>query len=119
MNETSIINMAGGAVIECLDIEVGKVLQNLMDPNTPATAKRSLRLDIEFKADEDRCNFSVTYHTSSKLAPRNPLRTRMTTVEDHETGEFYAVEHTPNLPGQLALGGREQDAPKILRVKFG
>ena len=51
MNETnnrdSIMRMARGAFEERVDYEMDKVIQNILDPNTKATAKRKITLTIE------------------------------------------------------------------------
>lgn len=39
---SSLIDMANGAIKERLDYEMGRVIQNISDPNTKATAKRYL-----------------------------------------------------------------------------
>ena len=51
MNETnnrdSIMRMARGAFEERVDYEMDKVIQNILDPNTKATAKRKITLTME------------------------------------------------------------------------
>ena len=39
---SSLIDMANGAIKERLDYEMGRVIQNISDPNTKATAKRTI-----------------------------------------------------------------------------
>lgn len=39
---SSLIDMANGAIKERLDYEMGRVINNISDPNTKATAKRYL-----------------------------------------------------------------------------
>lgn len=41
-NRDSILQMARGAFIERVDYEMAKVIQNILDPNTKATAKRNI-----------------------------------------------------------------------------
>lgn len=42
----SIMSMARGAFEERVDYEMDKVIQNILDPNTKATAKRKITLAI-------------------------------------------------------------------------
>ena len=43
MSDTSsILEMARGAIIEQFDVEVGKVINNILDPNTEPAKKRSI-----------------------------------------------------------------------------
>ena len=48
----SIMSMARGAFEERVDYEMDKVIQNILDPNTKATAKRKITLTIELTPDE-------------------------------------------------------------------
>ncbi len=62
-------NLAAGAVRELFEQELDRVLANILDPNTPATAKRSIRLDITIEPNEARNACSTGVEASSKLAP--------------------------------------------------
>ena len=44
----SILQMARGAFQERVDLEMAKVIDNILDPNTKPTQKRKLTLTIEF-----------------------------------------------------------------------
>ncbi len=65
--EASILEMARGAISERVDYEVGKVIRNIMDPNTKATAKRKITLVIEFTPDDDRETIAVAVTAKSTL----------------------------------------------------
>lgn len=69
LDKKSILEMSMGAILERVDYEMGKVMDNILDPNTKATA------------------------------------------------ELMVAEMVPQVPGQLALDGEEQDHPKILKFK--
>lgn len=45
-NATSLLDMANGAIKERIDYEMGRVMQNISDPNTKASAKREITLKI-------------------------------------------------------------------------
>lgn len=45
---SSLIDMANGAIKERLDYEMGRVIQNISDPNTKATAKRTITVKIKY-----------------------------------------------------------------------
>lgn len=49
----SIMSMARGAFEERVDYEMDKVIQNILDPNTKATAKRKITLTIELTPDDE------------------------------------------------------------------
>ena len=74
----SIMSMARGAFEERVDYEMDKVIQNILDPNTKATAKRKITLTIE--ADPGR---------------RAPHHRRL------RDGQVYARSHQPRRHGPL------------------
>lgn len=45
-NVSSLLDMANGAIKERLDYEMGRVIQNIGDPNTKAAAKRTITVKI-------------------------------------------------------------------------
>jgi len=61
-------NFGQGAVNEIFDRELQRVLKDIMDPNTEATAQREVNLKIVIKPDEERDLGVVGVKASSKLA---------------------------------------------------
>ena len=59
-NATSLLDMANGAIKERIDYEMGRVMQNISDPNTKASAKREITLKITLAPDEDRKHIEVS-----------------------------------------------------------
>ena len=112
--QKSILQMARGGFMEVTDLEMTKAIANIMDPNTPATAKRKITVSIELKPDDTRQNVSVSYNVKSALAPTNPVTTNLF-VADEDT----VVEMVPQIPGQTAMDGDFQESPPTLKiVKF-
>ena len=70
----SIMSMARGAFEERVDYEMDKVIQNILDPNTKATAKRKITLTIELTPDDERpsprLSMSPLTATASSSSPR-------------------------------------------------
>jgi hypothetical protein len=118
-NEKSIVEMCRGGVLERIDMEMAKVLQNINDWNTDAKKARTVTVKVTLRPSPDREKVSVSYEVTSKLAPATELQTSLSLGTDGATGEFYAVENTPNLPGQMNMDGSEQEPPQVLKVKFG
>ena len=58
-NIKSIVQMARGAIEERIDLEMTKVLENILDLNTKATAKRKLTVTFEIQPDDERRTLSV------------------------------------------------------------
>lgn len=114
MNEEakkSILQMARGAFQERADYEMTGLLANILDPNTSATAKRKLTIALELKPDDSRQNISVNCVAKSTLAATNPVTTALY-VADDET----IVEMVPQIPGQTAMDGTEQEKPPMLKL---
>lgn len=115
-NRTSILQMARGAIQERIDYEMSKVIDNILDPNTEATAKRKLVLTIEFKPDSNRQTVSVTSVAKSTLCATNPVATALYITGEDGTGEVTAVEMVPNITGQLDMLGMEQEPAPVLKL---
>lgn len=114
-NRDSIMRMARGAFEERVDYEMAKVVQNILDPNTKATAKRKITLTIDLTPDDDRQQINVQVTAKSTLAPTNPVGTALYVTGD-SNGEPILAELVPQVPGQMAMDGTEQEAPRILRL---
>lgn len=66
---SSLIDMANGAIKERLDYEMGRVIQNISDPNTKATAKRTITVKITLEPDEERQHVEVSATASRPWQP--------------------------------------------------
>lgn len=112
-NTNSILEMARGAIMEQVNLEVGKVVNNILDPNTDPKKKRSLTLTFEFSPSADRTQVGLKATAKSKLEPNNAIQTALSigTV----SGQVVAMEMVSQIPGQQGLNGEEQEDPKILK----
>lgn len=110
----SILEMGRGGFLEVTDLEMTKAIENILDPNTSATAKRKITVTIELKADDTRRNIGVNYTVKSSLTPTNAVTTMLYVAD-----EDNVVEMVPQIPGQMSVDGAEQEAPPSLKlVKF-
>lgn len=109
--QKSILQMARGAIQERADYEITKILDNILDPNTTATAKRKLTITLTLCPDDTRQNITVGVVAKSTLAPTNPVTTSLF-VADEET----IVEMVPQIPGQYDMDGGEQSPPPMLKL---
>lgn len=112
----SILEMARGAFLEMTDYEVSRVMDNILDPNTKATAKRKITLTMELIPDDTRINIAVRFTPKSTLAPSNPVVTNLYVTGADGTGEVQVVEMVPQIPGQYTIEGAEQEAPAMLKL---
>ena len=100
----SILQMAQGAFQERVDYEMQRCVDNILDVNTKATAKRKITLT----PDDDRRQIRVNVVAKATLAATNPVA--------DGNGEMVVAEMVPQLPGQMRMDGHEQEAPKILNL---
>ena len=111
----SILQMAQGAFQERVDYEMQRCVDNILDVNTKATAKRKITLTIELTPDDDRRQIRVNVVDKATLAATNPVATSLCVTTDGN-GEMVVAEMVPQLPGQMRMDGQEQEAPKILNL---
>ncbi len=114
-NEKSIIAMAKGAIEERIDYEITKIVENIRDESTKATAPRELTVKIKLTPDDKRETISVSASATSKLAPTTPIMTALYMGKDLD-GSIGAVEMTPQIPGQRYADGSEQEEPAQLKL---
>ena len=110
----SILEMAHGAILERVDYEMAKILDNILDANTEATAKRRMTLTLTFAPDGERATVAVSATAKTTLAPTNPAVTSLYLTK--REGKAQAVEMVPQIPGQTSLDLEEQAMPSALKV---
>ena len=107
----SILQMARGAIQERADYEMTGLLNNILDPNTSATAARKLTITLTLKPDDTRQNIAVSCVAKSTLAATSPVTTALYVADENTI-----VEMVPQIPSQMAVDGAEQDAPPMLKL---
>lgn len=111
----SILAMARGAISERVDYEMGRVIENIADPNTEAARPRVITLKLTLLPASDREMIYVKAEAQTKLQPTTAVQTTLGTAIDPSTGEMRFVEMTAQMPGQKLLFGDEEE-PNVLRV---
>lgn len=101
--ELNLSELANGAIQEKLNGELEKVFENIHDPNTKATAKRSVIIKLDFKPDEKRQVISFESDFSTKSAPVTGVSTTILTGKDIGTGKIEARELVSEVPGQTFI----------------
>jgi len=112
----SILEMGSGAILERVDYEMEKVLDNILDPNTKPTGKRKITVTLELVPSADRKTITVQTTAKCVLCPTEPVTTSLYVSSTIGTGELMVAELTPQVPGQYSLDGTIQDSPKVLRL---
>lgn len=115
MDNAHLLDVAHGAIQERLDYELSKVIDNIADLNTKADAVRKITLTLSLKPDSERQNIKMSTQVKSTLVPTNNIESALYLTESDEGKAL--VEMLPQVPGQMALDGSEQDEPKIIAIK--
>ena len=115
MNKKSILEMAMGAIAEIKDYEVERVVANIMDPNTAATAKRKIVLTLTFEPDDYRQQVGMSVQAKTTLAPVQPVRAALCITKGRD-GDLLLAEMTAGVPGQVDMDGNTQPEPAMMRV---
>ncbi|MEW5952662.1 MAG: hypothetical protein AB1815_02735 [Bacillota bacterium] len=102
----NVLELARGAIQEQINNEVGRILENLMDPNTDVKTKRKLTVTLEFKPDENRDTVDCTAQAKATLAPVKPIQTVLIMDTDH-LGRPVAAELNKDRGSALAPHEKE------------
>lgn len=89
----SVATMSGGAVVEQFDEAIQRVLENIVDPNTVAKAKRTVTLKVVLHPDEERelCGFAASVQVG--MAPAAAINGRAWLAQTRDG--VVALEHDP------------------------
>jgi hypothetical protein len=116
LDRKCILQMAMGAIEERVDYEMGKVIDNILDRNVKATAKRKVTVTLELTPDDDRKSIRVSATAKSALVATNPIATSLFITSDPSSGEMVVAEMVAQVPGQIAMDGSVQSEPKVLKL---
>ena len=105
----SLINLAGGTAVDKFDLELERVIDNILDPNSKETADRSITLTVTFKPKE-RDFGKIVINCKSKIAEPDDHLTQAFFVKD-ALGRPIAQKHNPEqLKLKFERRAREVDA---------
>lgn len=108
MLEINLDDLAGGELGVQFNAAAKKVVENLLDPNTPYKNKRGITIKLTFEQNEERNDVSVGVSVETKLAPRTPMKTNLAIGKDLKTNDLYVQEYGRGIKGQATL----MDYPK-------
>lgn len=108
-------NVCDGAAVDAFELELDKVLRNIVDPNTSATQTRHITLNVAITPKEDRTQLNTTFSCSSKLSGQIPATSRMFIGKDAENN-LYALTKDPR-QANLFTPPKPREAPKPIEFK--
>lgn len=115
INKFNLLQMANGATEERINVEMGNIVANILDPNTDAKKVRELQIVLKFAPSESRDSVAVSAQVKAKLQPLSAIPT-MIYVGADGNGELQAVEAVRQVPGQLGIDGSEQASEKVINL---
>lgn len=102
VKKINILEVSRGALMEQIDFEIKKVLDNLQDPNTDWKAARSLEIKLTFQNKDDKREVvDVASQAKAKLVPNMPLKTML--YSEIVNGEVLAAELSKPDPRQVTF----------------
>ena len=103
-------NLGNGGAVELFEDELANVLENILDVNTEAKAKRKITLVVTFKPSADRDSAEVETKCTSALAPMNSAHA--TVFLARHRGKVRAITHDPR---QLQMEFDEDSKPRTVK----
>lgn len=104
LDKKSILEMSMGAILERVDYEMGKVIDNILDPNTKPTGKRKITVGLELIPSADRKTITVQTTAKSTLVPTDPITTSL-----YITNQRWC----PRSPGSWGWTAENRTGPKF------
>ncbi len=93
-NLIDIYTVSDGALVEAFGLKLSEVLANIADPNTPATAKRTISLTLTLQPKDDRMQINTQFTCKAQLASIVPSTGRIFLGKDND-GNLYALDRDP------------------------
>lgn len=102
--------LAGGAFTEKLNEALAQVAENIQNPNTDASTKRGITVNIKFQPSKNREMVSTTIQVTTKLAATEAIETQMV-MGTTRAGEIQIAEY-----GQMTMDELEEETPKAEQI---
>ena len=103
MFDINLDDLAGGELGIQFQAAAKKVIENLLDPNTPYKNKRGITIKLTFEQNEQRNDVTVGVQVETKLSPRSPIKTQMAIGKDLRTKELFVEEYGKGIRGQMRM----------------
>ncbi len=116
MFEINLDDLAGGELGVQFQAAAKKVVENLLDPNTPYKNKRGITIKLTFEQNEERNDVAVGVQVDTKLAVRSPMKTNLAIGKDLRTKELYVQEYGRGIRGQAKLEDYPTDSAGNIQI---
>lgn len=95
--------LAGGAFAEKLNEALMQVAENIQNPNTEATTKRQITVNIKFTPNKTRQMVGTQIAVTTKLAATEAIDTQMVMGVNIRIGQIEIAEYDGQIRGQMDL----------------
>lgn len=110
-------NLVGGGLEERFSDALDKTIENILDPNTEAKAKRKLVITVTIAPEESRGHAAVAVECETKLVAPKALLTRAYLGMDRRSGQLMACEDNPEQL-QLELPEKQRPVAECIRPEI-
>ena len=115
MKKRKILEMARGALMERADYELTRIVENILDINTPAIKPRKLTVTIDLRPDETRQMVVISATAKSTLVATTPIQSTFW-MESDENGLPVMREALAESPDQTILPEVEEQAQPVIAM---
>lgn len=117
--DMNLFTLAGGMLDARFREAIEQIARSIDDVNTDWKAKRSVKIQLDFKPNEQRTAAECAVKVELKLPGRMPVRTTVFVGFDSREKRYRAVEHNPSQMNlSEARGGEsapeESHDPKVV-----
>lgn len=111
---------AEGALAARFNEELGRVLENIADPNTDPKKNRKITVEVQVHGDDKRDVLNAAVVAKSKILPAKEVETKVMMGADNN-GNVVGKELKSGVKGQMFLDGEgdvsQDDGEKVLSFR--
>ena len=119
MEKIELKELVGGALQEQFAKSFEKVVENLLNPNTPYKNTREIAIKLKFRQNEHRDDVKVDISVAEKLAAQAPMQTGFAIGKNLQNGALYAEEYGKQIRGQLSMSDVQQQPEENIDPETG
>lgn len=113
LDKKSILEMSMGAILERVDYEMGKVIDNILDPNTKPTGKRKITVGLELIPSADRKTSPCRPRPRAHWFPRTPSPPASISPISRAPARWWWPRWCPRSPGSWGWTAENRTGPKF------
>lgn len=114
MEKIELKELVGGALQEQFAKSFEKVIENLLNPNTPYKNTREIAIKLKFRQNEHRDDVKVDISVAEKLAAQAPMQTGFAIGKNLQNGALYAEEYGKQIRGQMSISDVQPQPGEVI-----